>query len=217
MPWTNPRLRASFLLISIIVFLVMSPLLENRPGGELVLVFNMYVTLIAATLELKEKPILFWSAMPVAGTSMILLLVSHFSPIKSILITSDAVLAIFFAIVCASLFVYLGRRGQVRERLLVSVSLYFLLALMWFAIYNFTNAVHPGSFAEAGVSIMGRAKYSQILYFSMTTLTTLGYGDIVAVKPAARMLATLEAAAGVLYLAITVSRLVSAQQTGNEV
>jgi hypothetical protein len=41
----------------------------------------------------------------------------------------------------------------------------------------------------------------------------LGYGDIVAVKPAARMFATLEAASGVLYVAITVSRLVASQQT----
>ncbi len=213
MAWRDPRFRASFLLISIIVFLILAPLLENRTGGELVLVVNTYVTLIAATLELKEKPILFRSVLPVAGISMLLLLLNHFSPTKPMLIAGDAVLAIFFAIVCASLFVYLGRKGQVRERLLVSVSLYFLLGLMWFSIYNLTNAINPGSFAESGVSIVNRASPSQMLYFSMTTLTTLGYGDVVAVKPAARMLATLEAAAGVLYLAITVSRLVSAQQS----
>src|SRR4029077_4644229 len=48
-----------------------------------------------------------------------------------------------------------------------------------------------------------------LLYFSMCTLTTVGYGDIVPVRPVARMLAGLEATTGVLYVAITVSLLVS--------
>jgi len=51
------------------------------------------------------------------------------------------------------------------------------------------------------------------LYFSLVTLTTLGYGDIVPVRPFARSLATLEAAAGILYIAITVARLVAAYQS----
>jgi voltage-gated potassium channel Kch len=50
------------------------------------------------------------------------------------------------------------------------------------------------------------------LYFSFVTLTTLGYGDIVPATPLARMLTVLEAATGVLYIAITVARLVAAYQ-----
>jgi voltage-gated potassium channel Kch len=48
-----------------------------------------------------------------------------------------------------------------------------------------------------------------MLYFSLTTLTTTGYGDIVAVDPFARILANLEAFVGQFYLAITVARLVT--------
>lgn len=50
------------------------------------------------------------------------------------------------------------------------------------------------------------------LYFSFVTLTTLGYGDIVPATPLARILAVLEAATGVLYIAITVARLIAAYQ-----
>jgi voltage-gated potassium channel Kch len=46
------------------------------------------------------------------------------------------------------------------------------------------------------------------MYFSYTTLTTLGYGDIVPVSQIARTLATLEAITGQLYLAVLVARLV---------
>jgi voltage-gated potassium channel Kch len=96
--------------------------------------------------------------------------------------------------------------------LTISVSLYFLLGMSWFAIYNVVNSVQPGSIAEAGIPITGVAHWSTFLYFSMVTLTTLGYGDIIAIRPAARMFAVLEATAGVLYLAITVARLVGAAQ-----
>ena len=85
----------------------------------------------------------------------------------------------------------------------------------WFALYSLLDAIQPGSFAEAGVTLVGRVAPSKILYFSLTTLTTLGYGDIVAVGPIARMTAALEAVAGVLYIAITVARLVASYQTRN--
>ena len=53
-----------------------------------------------------------------------------------------------------------------------------------------------------------------LLYFSLVTLTTLGYGDIVPVGEEVRMLAVLEAVAGVLYVAITVALLVSVRIPG---
>ena len=70
-----------------------------------------------------------------------------------------------------------------------------------------------GHGVEAGVTLLDRVRASKFLYFSLATLTTLGYGDIVAVGPAGRMLAALEVAAGVLYIAITVARLVASYQT----
>ena len=51
--------------------------------------------------------------------------------------------------------------------------------------------------------------WTQFLYFSLTTLTTLGYGDITPINPFARIWATLEAVVGTLYVAILVARLVS--------
>jgi len=55
------------------------------------------------------------------------------------------------------------------------------------------------------------------LYFSFVTITTLGYGDIVPVSEAARMLASFEAFTGQVYITILVARLVglhiAAEQT----
>jgi nicotinamide riboside transporter PnuC len=174
----------------------------------------MYVTLLSAAMLLAEKRSLFWCATSVAAVSMALMLVSHLYTVPALFIANSLILAIFFGLVSVSLFAYLGERGRISSgRLYASVSLYCLLGLTWFALYSFLSAVQPGSFAESGIVLTSRPAPSKILYFSLTTLTTLGYGDIVAVKPEARMLAALESVAGVLYIAITVARLVAAYQT----
>src|SRR4051794_27220448 len=205
----NRERRSKFLLVSILLFFLLAPVLEEREIGRLILVLNLYVTLVSATMELAEKRILFLSAVPIALSSMVLLLLSHYRPTRLLLIVNGIVLSVFLLLVAISMFIYLGqRRGSTSVRLTTSVSLYFLLGLSWFAIYNVINSIEPGSIAEAGTPIIGLAHWSTFLYFSMVTLTTLGYGDVIAVRPAARMWAVMEAAAGVLYLAITVARLV---------
>jgi len=205
------------LLTSLVLFFILAPLLEGHKFGGLLLLLNLYITLVAATSELAEKRALFWSAIPLAATSMILLLVSHYYPAWPWLFADNLVLTIFLMLISASLFMYLGQKGEItRGRILVSVSLYFLLGLSWFSLYQFINVVQPGSFSEAGVVLTGEIHWSTMLYFSLVTLTTLGYGDILAVKPMARMLAPLEASAGVLYIAITVARLVAAQTPSKE-
>jgi hypothetical protein len=55
----------------------------------------------------------------------------------------------------------------------------------------------------------GPEEVATMLYFSLPTLTTTGYGDIVPVDPFARSLANLESVLGQFFLAITVTRLVT--------
>jgi len=189
-------------------------MLENTRTGGLLLLLNLYVTLVAAVIQLAGKRKLFFGTIPIALTSIVLSWASHYYPTRALLFASHLVLVIFLSIVSISLFTYLGKKGKItKNRLYVSVSVYFLLGLTWFALYNLINVVQPGSFTEAGAPLSDDTHWSTILYFSLTTLTTLGYGDIVAVKPTARMIATLEAVAGVLYVAITVARLVAAQSS----
>ncbi len=67
----------------------------------------------------------------------------------------------------------------------------------------------PGAFVHLDIATPGDAEAAAILYFSLTTLTTTGYGDIIAADPFARSLANLELVIGVFYVAITVARLVT--------
>lgn len=207
------RSRSLFLLCSVLLFFVATPFLENRKGGETLIVLTLFLTLVAAAVQLSEKRKLFLSAIPIAAASIGLLWLHHVYHSKVFSIASDVSLILFIGLVCVSLFVYLGKKGTIdRERIIVSVCLYLLLALFWFSVFELTNVLHPLSFAEAGVTLIGNIAPSKLLYFSLTSLTTLGFGDIVPIRPPARMFSSLEAASGVLYIAITVARLVASYQ-----
>ena len=205
---------SKLLMVSIVLFFILAPIMEDREVGRVVLIVDLYVTLVAATMQLAARPLLFWSAIPIAVSSMVLLVASHVHSTPALEITNSAVLSGFLILVSVSLYNFLGRDdAYMKGRIYASVSLYFMLGLTWSAMYQVINFVRPGSFNEQGVPVQLDPHWSTFLYFSLTSLTTLGYGDIVAVRPVARMFATLEAATGVLYVAITVARLVSSTQT----
>jgi hypothetical protein len=125
-------------------------------------------------------------------------------------------LTLAFALSVAGLFAYLLQAQTVTAgHLCTACSIYLLLGLGWYTGYQAIEAVCPGSF-RYGVGGDALQHPAELLYFSLVTLTTLGYGDIVPVLGVARMVAALEAAAGVLYVAITVAVLVSAYRRGSQ-
>ena len=96
-----------------------------------------------------------------------------------------------------------GHDVQAQAHLYTAVCIYLLLAYTWAALYAVMVNLYPGSFQ------LGTDRQSDLLYFSLVTLTTVGYGDVLPLSGEARMLAALEAVTGVLYIAITVAILVS--------
>jgi len=212
MDTTNHDRYSLFLLLSLVAFLFLSTFVkENHLLGDGVLALSLYVTLVAATLELSQKRDLRLPATLLAGISMSLMLVHFFRPVHKILVANWFFLAVFLGFVSVALFSYVGLPGSVtRGRIYGLVNLYVLLALFYFAIFNFIETVQPGSFRGTGLPASDGISRHSLLYLSLVTLTTLGYGDVLPVSQPARMLAALEAVTGVLYIAITVARLVAA-------
>jgi hypothetical protein len=92
-----------------------------------------------------------------------------------------------------------------------AVAAYLLLGLVWGYGYELVAALHPGAFASA-LATPGEDR--SLIYFSFVTLTTVGYGDVTPVHPAARSLALMEALTGQLYPAILLARLVTLHTQG---
>jgi len=88
----------------------------------------------------------------------------------------------------------------------------FLLILMVFVnVHGLIEALRPDSYRTAGPPFSERSDamvLASFQYFSTITLTTVGFGDIVPVAPAARLVTGLEAIVGQLYLAVVIATLV---------
>jgi len=110
----------------------------------------------------------------------------------------------------------LFRDGSVNAyRIVGAVNVYLLLALMGALTLEIIHAV-------TGVSIGGNVAlkgtdddYAQFIYFSLASLTTVGFGDIYAVSTSAKMLATFLSTLGVLFPAIVIARLVGLASSRN--
>ena len=88
-----------------------------------------------------------------------------------------------------------------------AVSIYILIGVFWYLLYMLLLMIDPDSFT---FNLQHTNKLSiDMLYFSFTTLTTLGYGDITPTSYTAKMWAMTEAMVGVMFLALMISRLVS--------
>jgi hypothetical protein len=95
------------------------------------------------------------------------------------------------------------------RRLQGAVVVYLNLATIFASAYRLIWELNPAAFTNLPAEACDSGELTTLLYFSLTTLTTTGYGDIVAVNPFARSLANLESVIGQFYLAITVARLVT--------
>ncbi len=87
-----------------------------------------------------------------------------------------------------------------------TISLYILLGLFWTNIYQIIALTIPGAFSFTDPTLEKTLNWSDYLYYSFITLTTVGYGDIVPLAPQARSTAILEATTGVLFIAVMVSK-----------
>lgn len=91
-----------------------------------------------------------------------------------------------------------------------AIVVYLLIAVAFTFLFGLIEFRSPGAFSGMPEGEAGRpgAVSNALLYFSLTSLTTMGYGDIVPVHGLARSCSVLEGAMGQLYLAITIARLV---------
>lgn len=97
------------------------------------------------------------------------------------------------------------------DRIYGGISVYLLIGFVFGVIHHRINEVAPGSYQStmSGAVASKLLIWHDFLYYSFSTLTTSGFGDIVAVTPRARSTTIIESVIGVLYPAILIAKLVN--------
>jgi len=94
------------------------------------------------------------------------------------------------------------------ELIYAAVAVYFIFGLTWASIYQLIELNNPDSFAMSNADASAQNFIFQMWYFSMVTLTTLGYGDISPITMTARVFVVLEAIMGQFYIAVLIANLI---------
>jgi Ion channel len=201
--------RDLFLLLSLLLVILLYPLLDRGEVRGLALGVLMFAPLLMATVRMAQIKVWVWPTVVLLTGVVISTVASTVFPLRALVGLKWGILAAFFGLTAIALFSYLKNARAVDSgHLYTAVSIYLLLGMQWFAMYSAIDVLSPGSIQRS--ASVASDRHAELLYFSLVTLSTIGYGDVVPLHGEARMLAALEGIAGVLYIAITVALLVSA-------
>jgi Ion channel len=206
---TKPRSRPDLLLlVSLLLVILLNPIFDHGDLRKLILTAMTFVPVILATIRLSEAKRWVWPSVLLMLGAMIFGALSTFIPNQVLFAIKWGLLSAFYGLTVIGLFSYLkNARSVIGSHLYTAVSIYLMLGMLWAALYCAIDAMYPDSFALA--NNIPSHHQSELLYFSLVTLSTIGYGDVVPLHGEVRMLAAMEGVTGVLYVAITVALLVN--------
>lgn len=202
------RNRCSALLAMLGVIILLSPLLSGTPlAGGFVGLGTMAILLLAVW-ALRVRRVTLWIVAVLAlfaGQSIAIdQMGEHW--LRPIVFASTA---IFMAVVTIALLHYvLDWHPITTDKVFGAVSAYVLIAFTFASLFSFVELFDPQAFAytiERGP--YGHLRWSDMMYFSFTVLTSTGFGEITPASGLTRSLIVLEQVLGVMYVAFLIARL----------
>lgn len=199
---------ASLLLIQLLGILLY-PFLEDLSHGRAIMGVFGTVVLVAALRMVRRSPLIQWVAFTLAACILVLTAVGEVRGGPVLKLWLAILEAAFYFYAAASLIAYMMEDQRATTDELFAVGATFTL-LAWAFAYSFDvcQLLIPGSFIAA-VDPQAPRSWIELLFLSFSILSGVGIGDILPLSPMARALVMLEQFAGVMYIALVVSRLIA--------
>jgi hypothetical protein len=207
----------SGLLAAQVFFIGCTPFVRETGPGRVFLYIGVFSILVAGAAVSS-------SSRALTAVSLLFLTVAagawlgpDFIPGRGDEVLRLAVLGCGYGFITGTVIQTLARQQRVTvDTVLGGVNAYLLIACAFMMFHAVVMVVDLHAYHIGGQPLEDALHgdpdprgFATLLYFSFTTLTTLGYGDIVPVSPVARLLTSVEAVVGQLYVAIFIARLVS--------
>jgi hypothetical protein len=202
------RYPSAALLAVQLLGLVVYPLMEESPKGRALFGAFGLLVLGAALFVVRRSPWLTWVGTLLALPIVILSLASVTAPGADLVVWTAALEAVFYFYATGGLIAYMVQDWvTTADELFAAGATFTLLAWAFAYVFVVCQALVPGSFS-AGEAQTART-WIELLFLSVAVLSSVGLSDIVPATPMARGIVMLEAFAGVMYIALVVSRLIS--------
>jgi hypothetical protein len=202
--------RFFWLLLALLMLLLVSPFVGNDTLDRIILSLLLAVVLFAAVGAASTARHDRWVAAALATASFIVFLVGSLLEHRLIYLPALALFTLYLAYTIGVIVRRLVTTAQIDPDILCgAAAIYLLIGVVWAISYWIIYALDTGAFTAVAALDVPPYRLHEFLYYSLSSLTTLGLGDITPVNRFAQIWTTLESITANLYLALLVARLVS--------
>ena len=199
--------RCFYLFVTLLAFIAVAPFIgADQQGLTIRSVANTFV-ILSAVAAVGRSVVSFLVVLALAVPALIFRWLSiepYEASFLGLALHLDA--AIYVVTIALLLRYVFAREVMDADRLWGAASVYVLIGVLWSFLFAIVDRSQIGSFSVRGGD--GPLRLIDLVYFSFSTLTTTGFGDIVPVGSFAKMAATLEGIIGQLFIAILIAKLV---------
>ncbi|WP_440223783.1 ion channel [Dokdonella sp. MW10] len=204
---------SAWLLAVQLLGVLLYPAMENTPEGRAFFGAFGICVLALALWVVNRSPALNWVAWAIALPSVALSIVAAIGDYTRLNAFAHLLEGALYFYTAAGLTAYMLRDHTVSgDELFAAGATFTLLAWAFAFSFSVCQQWYPGSFTAA-LDPESPRTWMELLFLSFSTLSGVGLSDIMPLRPQARALVMLEQFAGVMYIALVVSRLIGLTTT----
>jgi len=201
--------RCSYLLLSLLLVLVVYPYcIDNGPVGNIAISIMFSFTLIAGAYAIGHDRSWLIGGIALSLVAAALHWLALTERLLVYFIIRETIFVVFLVYGIHAVLRYLLTRDPITaDKLHGALAGFIMVGFLWAFLYTLLANLAPGSFNIAHTSAHAENMFYALLYFSFTTLTSVGFGDITPSTDHARSLVIIEQLAGVFFVAVLIARL----------
>jgi voltage-gated potassium channel len=205
------RYRIEILMWALIVEMLASPLADDHPRAGAFLGLAVLLVVLFGIGYLADRATVRHVVFPVAALWMAARLLEAFGNRNRPYANLSPVVGLPFSCsILWAIFDHLRARSHdLRSAIAAAFISYLVIATAFSQLYWILNRFVAHAFNQVILSTQS----GTFLYFSMVTLTSVGYGGIAPLNPYVRMVAAFESMSGIFFVAVVIARLVSSYRT----
>jgi len=201
------RHRIVIVMWALVAEMLASPLADSHPRAGALLGFVVLLMVLAGVGHFANRTVVRRVVLPIAGIWMITRIIEAFGNLRQPYANLSPVVGLLFS--CSILWAifdhfhsdFRNPRNAIAEAFIS----YLVIATAYSQLYWILNRFIDHAFNQT----ISSTQAGTFLYFSMVTLTSVGYGGIAPLNPYVRIVAALESMSGIFFIAVVVARLVS--------